>query len=151
MQRVANCLYVKDNQVLLLKKPRRGWWAIPGGKMEPQETVKRSVKREFQEETGLVINHPELKGIYTFLVRDEKQIVMEWMMFTFVTRDAEGVLQKETDEGILQWHPVDRLDELPMAKGDHIILDHALNGEDIQFGIFVYSKDHDLISYEIDA
>lgn len=151
MQRVTNCLYVKDNQVLLLKKPRRGWWAIPGGKMEPQETVKHSVKREFQEETGLVINNPVLKGIYTFLVRDGEEIVDEWMMFTFLTKDAEGHLQEVTDEGILKWHPVDQLDELPMAKGDPIILDHALHGKDIQFGTFVYTVDYELISYEIDA
>lgn len=151
MQRVTNCLYVKNDQVLLLKKPRRGWWAIPGGKMEPQETVKHSVKREFKEETGLIINNPVLKGIYTFLIRDGEQIVNEWMMFTFVTTDAEGELQEVTDEGLLAWHPIDRLNELPMAKGDHIILEHALNGKEIQFGTFHYTVDQELIAYKIDT
>mgnify|MGYP001186282177 FL=1 len=151
MQRVTNCLYVKNDQVLLLKKPRRGWWAIPGGKMEPQETVKHSVKREFKEETGLIINNPVLKGIYTFLIRDGEQIVNEWMMFTFLTTDAEGELQEVTDEGLLAWHPIDRLNELPMAKGDHIILEHALHGKEIQFGTFLYTVDQELITFKIDT
>ena len=34
MQRIANLLVVKDNQVLLLKKPRRDWYVAPGGKMD---------------------------------------------------------------------------------------------------------------------
>ena len=32
MQRIVNLLVVKDNHVLLLKKPRRGWYVAPGGK-----------------------------------------------------------------------------------------------------------------------
>lgn len=151
MQRVTNCLYVKDNQVLLLKKPRRGWWAIPGGKMEPQETVKHSVIREFKEETGLDIKNPSLTGIYTFIVQDGEQIVKEWMMFTFLANHATGDLQEITEEGVLQWHPIDEVKNLPMAKGDHVILDHAIHGKGVQFGTFIYTVDNELISYQMDA
>lgn len=84
MQRVANCLYLKNGKVLLLQKPRRGWWAIPGGKMEPTETVKQAVIREYREETGIQILQPQLRGIYTFLMKDGDVITSEWMMFTFL-------------------------------------------------------------------
>ncbi|MCY8461779.1 NUDIX hydrolase, partial [Bacillus spizizenii] len=33
MQRVTNCVLQTDDKVLLLQKPRRGWWVAPGGKM----------------------------------------------------------------------------------------------------------------------
>ena len=50
MQRVTNCVLLKNNQVLLLQKPRRGWWVAPGGKMEPGESVRdaciRSIERK---------------------------------------------------------------------------------------------------------
>ena len=39
MQRIANLIIKKDDQVLLLKKPRRGWYVAPGGKMEPGESI----------------------------------------------------------------------------------------------------------------
>nr|MBR9646549.1 NUDIX domain-containing protein [Streptococcus sp. 11-4097] len=40
MQRVTNCVLIRDNEVLLLQKPRRNWWVAPGGKMERGETVR---------------------------------------------------------------------------------------------------------------
>ncbi|MCU9612923.1 8-oxo-dGTP diphosphatase [Caldibacillus lycopersici] len=150
MQRVTNCIFLKENQILLLQKPRRGWWAIPGGKMEPTETVKESVIREYREETGLHINQPQLKGIYTFLIKRDNEIISEWMMFTFLTEEGEGIQREITEEGILKWHSVDDLSELPMAKGDRFIIEHAVQGKDVAFGTFVYTEDFQLLSYQLD-
>lgn len=55
VQRVTNCVLIKDNQILLLKKPRRGWWVAPGGKMEPGESIRDACIREFREETGVYL------------------------------------------------------------------------------------------------
>ncbi len=41
MQRIANLLAVQNDQVLLLQKPRRGWYVAPGGKMESGESIIR--------------------------------------------------------------------------------------------------------------
>ncbi len=62
MQRVTNCVLIRDNEVLLLQKPRRNWWVAPGGKMERGETVRDSVVREYREETGIYLKNPALKG-----------------------------------------------------------------------------------------
>lgn len=150
MQRVANCLYMKDGQVLLLKKPRRGWWAIPGGKMEPTETVKQAVKREYWEETGIRISAPVLKGVYTFLMKNNDEITSEWMMFTFFTEVGEGIQKEVTDEGILQWHDIQDIDKLPMAEGDKFIIKHALFEQGVAFGGFSYTDDFQLLSYQLD-
>lgn len=61
MQRVTNCLLIKDEKVLLLQKPRRGWWVAPGGKMESGESIKEAVIREFREETGIYLLKSECK------------------------------------------------------------------------------------------
>lgn len=58
MQRVTNCVLVKDGHVLLLKKPRRGWWVAPGGKMEQGESVREACVREYREETGIYLKTP---------------------------------------------------------------------------------------------
>ncbi|PAK45827.1 NUDIX hydrolase, partial [Bacillus licheniformis] len=55
MQRVTNCVLTSGDKVLLLQKPRRGWWVAPGGKMESGETVRDAVIREYREETGLYV------------------------------------------------------------------------------------------------
>lgn len=48
-----------NGKVLLCKraiKPRLGFWALPGGYMEKNETVEGAAKRETKEETGVLVN-----------------------------------------------------------------------------------------------
>ena len=47
-----------DGRVLLIRRgraPGLGSWTIPGGKVEPGETVEGAVVREVREETGLSV------------------------------------------------------------------------------------------------
>jgi ADP-ribose pyrophosphatase YjhB (NUDIX family) len=56
---------VEDDRVLLgtrAKEPNRGKWILPGGKIEPFESIDSAAKREIREETGLEI---DLEGTLT--------------------------------------------------------------------------------------
>lgn len=150
MQRVTNCLLRKDDQLLMLKKPRRGWWVAPGGKMEPGETVMDTVIREYREETGLFLQNPILKGIFTFIIKDQEKVVSEWMMFTFFAEDFEGENFSESEEGKVEWIEVDRLHSLPMAEGDRHLLDYVLHGNGMIYGTFTYTPDFQLLGYRLD-
>ncbi|MFD1038839.1 NUDIX domain-containing protein [Virgibacillus byunsanensis] len=150
MQRVTNCILINDNRVLLLKKPRRGWYAIPGGKMEEGETVKESVIREYREETALDLLDPKMIGTFTFNVFREKKIVQEWMMFTFICRTYEGELTKHCEEGDLEWVALDQIQTLPMAEGDHKIFEHMLSSESMLFALFAYTEDYELLDIRQD-
>ncbi|SFJ44043.1 8-oxo-dGTP diphosphatase [Halobacillus dabanensis] len=150
MQRVANCILKVNNSVLMLKKPRRGWYVAPGGKMEAGENIKDSVVREFREETGLHIENPELKGSFTFIMREEEMTAQEWMMFTFYSSSYSGDLLDVSEEGELEWVPVDEVLQKPMAEGDREIFKHILNNEDQVYGTFVYTTDFRLIDQDLD-
>ncbi|RFU63885.1 NUDIX hydrolase [Peribacillus glennii] len=150
MQRVTNCVLIKDGQVLLLKKPRRGWWVAPGGKMEPGESVRDACIREYREETGLYLKNPAIKGIFTFIMKDGDKVISEWMMFTFLSTESDGVNVDESEEGELRWHDVQEIQKLPMASGDHHILDYMIRGNGIIYGTFTYTPDFELISYRLD-
>jgi 8-oxo-dGTP diphosphatase len=150
VQRVTNCVLIRDNQVLMLKKPRRGWWVAPGGKMEPGESVRDSCIREYREETGIYLKSPQLKGIFTFIMKENDQVLSEWMMFTFFATDSDGMQVDESDEGKLEWQPLDQLKNLPMAAGDYHIIDYMIHGNGIIYGTFTYTKDFQLISYRLD-
>ena len=150
MQRVTNCVLLTDNKILLLQKPRRGWWVAPGGKMEPGESVKDSCLREFKEETGIILQNPNIKGIFTFIMKDGDQVVSEWMMFTFMATQGGGHALHETEEGILTWHPIDQVKNLPMAQGDHHILDYMIHGKGLIYGTFTYTPDFKLVKYQLD-
>ncbi|WP_078378955.1 8-oxo-dGTP diphosphatase [Sutcliffiella halmapala] len=150
MQRVTNCVVVRDNKVLLLQKPRRGWWVAPGGKMEHGESVKDSVIREYREETGIYLKNPTLKGVFTFVIKEGNEIVSEWMMFTFLATEYDGQNVKESEEGTIEWHKTEDIAGLPMAPGDFHILDYLIKGSGMIFGTFTYTPDFELLSYRLD-
>jgi 8-oxo-dGTP diphosphatase len=150
MQRVTNCLYMSEDKVLLLQKPRRNWWVAPGGKMEQGESIRDAVIREYREETGIYLRNPQLKGIFTFIIKDEDKIVSEWMMFTFFADEADGVNLSECEEGILEWHGFDEIKNLPMAEGDRHILEYMVHGKGIIYGTFTYTPDFELLAYKLD-
>jgi 8-oxo-dGTP diphosphatase len=150
VQRVTNCVLIRDEQILMLKKPRRGWWVAPGGKMEPGESVRDSCIREFREETGIYLKNPQLKGIFTFIIIEDNQIVSEWMMFTFLATDSDGMRFENSDEGMLEWKKIDEVKGLPMAAGDYHIIDYMIHGKGIIYGTFTYTKDFQLMSYRLD-
>ena len=149
MQRIANLLAVKDGKVLLLQKPRRNWYVAPGGKMEVGESIYDSALREFYEETNVQANSAHLKGVFTMIIKRGEEIVDEWMLYTFVTKDFEGVPYEETREGILNWHPIDAIKTLPMAEGDRTNLLFAAQEKGIQYGTFEYTEDYELIKETI--
>ncbi|WLR41433.1 8-oxo-dGTP diphosphatase [Bacillus carboniphilus] len=150
MQRITNCVLAKDQEVLLLQKPRRNWWVAPGGKMEHGESVKDSVIREYREETGIYLINPTLKGVFTFIIEEEQEITSEWMMFTFFATDFQGENVVETEEGILGWHGIDETKNLAMAPGDYHIIDYMCKGDGMLFGTFTYTPDFELLSYRLD-
>jgi 8-oxo-dGTP diphosphatase len=55
------------NQILLIKRstpPFVGYWALPGGRLDPGETVEQTIMREVKEETGLDVTVVKKLGEY---------------------------------------------------------------------------------------
>ncbi|BDH62916.1 NUDIX hydrolase [Ureibacillus massiliensis 4400831 = CIP 108448 = CCUG 49529] len=149
MQRIANLLAVQDGKVLLLQKPRRGWFVAPGGKMESGESIYEAAIREFHEETNATPKNVHLKGIFTMVIKENDEVVDEWMLYTFVSHGIEGTPFEQTREGKLAWHSIESLHSLPMAEGDRTNLLFAALNEGIQYGTFEYTEDFELLSKRI--
>lgn len=52
---------LKDADRVLMQKRSNttfanGWWSFPGGHIEPDESISSGLKREMQEECGVIIN-----------------------------------------------------------------------------------------------
>jgi 8-oxo-dGTP diphosphatase len=75
--RVA-ALIIKDEEILLVKhrKDSSEYWLLPGGGLEPGETLEEALERELLEETSLKIKTNKLLFISDSISpRNEKHIV----------------------------------------------------------------------------
>jgi ADP-ribose pyrophosphatase YjhB (NUDIX family) len=56
----------QDGKILLVRQGYgRRYWSLPGGKMEPGESIDETARREVKEETGLDIRVRRVVGLYS--------------------------------------------------------------------------------------
>jgi ADP-ribose pyrophosphatase YjhB (NUDIX family) len=58
-------IFDKNNKFLLTKRQDNGQWCLPGGAVEPGESVAEACEREVFEETGLHVQVKRLVGVYS--------------------------------------------------------------------------------------
>jgi 8-oxo-dGTP diphosphatase len=128
---LATLCYVKHNGKTLMvhrnKKPNdihEGKWNGLGGKFEAGESPEECIRREVQEESGLVIQNPHLHGLLLFTNFKGNN----WYVFVFTAREFTGELSESSPEGRLEWVDNDKLTELNLWESDHIFLPWLENG-----------------------
>ena len=65
---VGLILYTEDNQILLekrAKEPRKGFLALPGGFIDPDESAETACVREVKEEIGLNVKESDISFVGT--------------------------------------------------------------------------------------
>jgi ADP-ribose pyrophosphatase YjhB (NUDIX family) len=65
--RVGVAIVIRDEQgrILLERRIDCGLWGLPGGRIEPGESISETVIREAREETGLNVEVIRLLGVYS--------------------------------------------------------------------------------------
>ncbi len=93
------CLVRRGNEILLQNRVKQDWhgYTLPGGHVEPGESIVDAVIRETEEETGLRIRQPRLCGIKQFPSDGGRYLV-----FLFVADQFDGVLWGSR-EGTVEW------------------------------------------------
>ena len=89
-----------DSKILLIKRNTRpfvGYWALPGGRMDPGETVEQTIVREVKEETGLDVEIVCKVGEYVEKgVKDD--VEYEYYPTCFVVKPVGGEIKKQDSE-----------------------------------------------------
>lgn len=142
MNKLATLCYVKhEGQTLMLHRVKKqndmheGKWNGLGGKVENGETPEACAIREIEEESGLVVADPELKGFITFPNFDGEN---NWYVHVFVFRKFSGRLI-DSHEGDLEWVADTQLENLNLWEGDRIFMEW-LDRPGIFSAVFKYDQ-----------
>ena len=117
------CLIHKNGKYLLQDRIKNDWkgYTLPGGHIEPGESIVDAVIREMQEETGLTIRHPHLCGVKQFPLEGGRYIV-----FLFETEEFEGDL-RSSEEGTMHWIEEKELSQVNLVKDFGDLIEVMLN------------------------
>src|SRR5262245_17123631 len=98
----------RELHVLLVKRghwPYEGYWAIPGGFVEMQESLEQAARRELEEETG--VHDVYLEQLYTFgdPGRDPRTRVISVAYIALIRSDIQR-LRVSDESSAVNWFPV---------------------------------------------
>ena len=108
--------------VLLIQQKfgsEKAYWALPGGLVKEDETLKEAVQRELKEETNVEINYFE--QLYTFgddIHRDSRNRVVSVAYFALVD-SSKFEIKADSDAEKVQWFEVKNVPELAF---DHNVI-----------------------------
>lgn len=141
-----------EGAVLLLRHPDHndrwpGQWNGIGGHVEAGEDIRAAAARELREEAGLEVSDLSLRAV----VHESGLVGHAHLLFVFVGRtDRRDVA---SPEGLtLEWHPVEKVDTLPLVHDVELLLHRALAAEEPFFVTEVYAEGDDTpVSVHIDG
>jgi acetyl-CoA carboxylase carboxyl transferase subunit beta len=93
--------------------PAVGRWTVPGGRVEPGESVTTAVERELLEETGLVVRCGSLVGWAERRGPDHHFVILDFA----VTTEGRGTPEAGSDAAAVAWVPVGEVTGYSLVEG----------------------------------
>jgi 8-oxo-dGTP diphosphatase len=109
-----------------------------GGHVEPDEDVITAIRREVEEESGLIVEEMTLRGSVTWTGFGPE--CSSYLAFVFLVTKFSGSQHEGNEEGTLEWVPLAGLADVPMWDSDHQWLPMVFDGDPRQFhGVMPYA------------
>jgi ADP-ribose pyrophosphatase YjhB (NUDIX family) len=115
---LAVVLQVRDNvlQALLwqrAKEPDAGAWSLPGGYLDPAETLEKSIRRHLAAKVDVrELSHLEQLGTWSEPERDPREWQLATAYLGLVPRDVDPAIPEDT-----AWHAVEQPPQLAFDHG----------------------------------
>jgi 8-oxo-dGTP diphosphatase len=125
-QLAVSAVIFRDDKILLVRRarsPAKGFYSLPGGRVEFGESLHAALHREIAEETGLEI---EIVGLAAWReVLPGTSDGGHYVILSFAARwkNGEPVLNEELDD--YKWLALDALGDLPLTSGLQEVIQSA--------------------------
>lgn len=107
---VGGVLLNSHHQVLLIKRnqaPAKGLWSLPGGRLEPGESLVEACKREFHEETNLEVEVKHIVAVVDRRLEGFHYVIIDYWVTLVDERRCVPVAQSDVAEA--KWINLDDL------------------------------------------
>ncbi len=114
----VGAIIVTDDEILLVRRgrgPAAGRWSVPGGRVEPGETLHEAVVREVAEETGLDVVVDRFLGWVERMGDDPPHhfVILDFAATPLDDRDARA----GDDAAEVMWVPLLDLGDVRLVDG----------------------------------
>jgi 8-oxo-dGTP diphosphatase len=112
---IGGFVFDNEGRVLLVERgnpPGVGLWTVPGGKLEPGETLVQGVAREVREETGVVVEVGTLACVVEHMSDGYHYVILD-----YVARPIGGTLAHASDVTSAKFVDEGELATLPLTNG----------------------------------
>ena len=117
---------VVDGALLLVQRarpPQVGHWTVPGGRMEPGESVAQAVERELWEETALKVRCGALVGFTERRGPDYHYVILDFR----VTPIGAAIPRAGSDAAAVAWVALDEVRGLNLVDGlEEFLVGHGV-------------------------
>lgn len=103
----VGAVIVQGDRVLLVRRasePLRGEWSVPGGMLELGETLRDGVRREAEEETGLIVETGEVLDVFDSIFTDTLgRTQYHYVLIDYLCRAISGEARAASDVSDVRW------------------------------------------------
>ena len=122
----AAAVVINDGKILLIKRahePSQGMWAVPGGSVQPGETLQAAAERETREETGLIIKAKEPIHVFDLIEREDADRLRFHYIIIDLAADYIGGRPRAGDDALeARWVDPNDLSRLTITPGTQKLL-----------------------------
>jgi ADP-ribose pyrophosphatase YjhB (NUDIX family) len=120
-----------DGRILLIRRTDNNYWSIPGGGLEPGESVRQATAREVMEETGIACEVTGLVGIYSdpnhVAAYDDGEVRQEFSI-CFKTRMLGGTITTSQESSEVRFVTPAEIPGYQMHPSIRLRVQHFLDG-----------------------
>ena len=113
----VGAVIVEEGRILLVRRgrpPAAGYWSVPGGRVEPAESLAEAIVREVAEETGLEVSCGPFIGWVERMGPGHHFVIMDF--HAALTHPGQvAVADDDADE--VAWVPLDGLEGIDLVDG----------------------------------
>ena len=140
---VSGIVFNNQKQILLIQRnqpPAMGFWSIPGGKLEPGESLVEACQREIKEETGLDTEVKNIVAVVERRVEGFHYVIIDYLALLADKKKSQPIAQTDVSEA--RWDSLEHLFDYDLVAGLAEIILRTYK---------VYNGDHVAGLYDVDA